>query len=639
MAGKTEIEQLDVVAWLKQHEDKDLLRFLTCGSVDDGKSTLIGRLLYNSKMIYEDQLASFEEDNQRHGHAGQDLDFALLVDGLAAEREQGITIDVAWRYFSTENRKFIIADTPGHEQYTRNMATGASACQLAIILVDARKGILDQTRRHSLICNLLGIKQLIIAVNKMDLKDWSQDVYEQIKADYLAFAAELENFEDLDIQFAPISALKGDNITESSTNMAWYKGLTLLGLLENATTTEDYNRAQFRFPVQYVNRPDIHFRGFAGTIANGEVSVGDEVLALPSGRSSKVARIVTMDGDLQTARYGQAVTLTLEDEIDISRGDMLAFADQAPSLAREVQADIVWMQDDPLKTGHLYRFRFATAEVQGVVKEINYKLNINSLTKLEGEVVGLNEIARITVELTTLVPLDTYRGCRETGSFIIVDRLTNATAGAAMVARIGRVHKTQQKASNIVWHNYGVNKQARAELKSQKPLVLWFTGLSGSGKSTVANVVEQRLFNRGKHTYLLDGDNVRHGLNKNLSFAAHDRVENIRRVAEVSKLMTDAGLVVLATFISPFRSDRHIARELFEENEFVEVYIDTPLEICEQRDPKGLYQKARKGEIADFTGISSPYEAPQQPEIHVKTAEKTPEECADVILTWLEKYL
>ncbi len=630
---------LDVVAWLKQHEDKDLLRFLTCGSVDDGKSTLIGRLLYNSKMIYEDQLASFEKDNQKHGHAGDSLDFALLVDGLAAEREQGITIDVAWRYFSTENRKFIIADTPGHEQYTRNMATGASACQLAIILVDARKAVLNQTRRHSLICNLLGIKQLIIAINKMDLKNWSEDVYEQIKSDYIAFASELENFEDLDIQFVPISALKGDNITEKSENMLWYQGKTLLGLLEAASTIEDYNPSQFRFPVQYVNRPDINFRGFAGTIANGEVCVGDEVLALPSGRSSKVTHIATMDGQINKARYGQAVTLTLADEIDISRGDMLAFADKAPSLAREVQADIVWMQDEALKIGHLYRFRFATAEVQGVIKKVNYQLNINNLEKIEAENITLNEIARVTIELTIPTPLDTYRGCRETGSFIIIDRLTNATAGAAMVARIGRVHKAQQKASNVVWHDYGVNKQARAELKNQKPLVLWFTGLSGSGKSTVANIVEQRLFNKGKHTYLLDGDNVRHGLNKNLSFAEHDRIENIRRVAEVSKLMADAGLVVLATFISPFRSDRHMARELFEKNEFIEVYIDTPLEICEKRDPKGLYQKARKGEIVDFTGISSPYEAPQQPEIHLKTADKSPEECADEILYWLENNL
>lgn len=631
--------ELDVVAWLKQHEDKDLLRFLTCGSVDDGKSTLIGRLLYNSKMIYEDQLATFEKDNKKHGHAGEELDFALLVDGLAAEREQGITIDVAWRYFSTDKRKFIIADTPGHEQYTRNMATGASSCQLAIILVDARKGVLDQTRRHSLICSMLGIKQLIIAINKMDLMDWSQEVFDKIKDDYLAFSKELDGYEDIDFQFVPISALKGDNITEKSDNMPWYQGDHLLGLLENANTIETSVTSQFRFPVQYVNRPNINFRGFAGTVAGGKVRVGDTLLALPSGRSSKVERIVTMDGDLPSAIAGQAVTITLADEIDISRGDMLAFSDHAPSLAREIYANVVWMQDNPLKVGQLYRFRFATSEVQGTVKEIKYRLNINNMEKVDADMLGLNEIARVVIDLASPVPLDTYRGNRETGSFIFIDRLTNATAGAGMVHRIGRAHAAQQKSQNVVWHDYQVNKNARAELKGQKPKVLWFTGLSGSGKSTIANIVEQRLFNRGRHTYLLDGDNVRHGLNKNLGFNEEDRIENIRRVAEVSKLMVDSGLIVLATFISPFRSDRHIARELFEKGEFIEVYIDTPLEVCESRDPKGLYQKARDGKIANFTGISSPYEAPHNPEIRIKTDGLSPEECADQVLIWLEKHI
>lgn len=627
--------QNDAIAWLKQHENKDLLRFLTCGSVDDGKSTLIGRLLYNSKMIYEDQLAVFEKDNKKHGHAGENLDFALLVDGLAAEREQGITIDVAWRYFSTDKRKFIIADTPGHEQYTRNMATGASSCQLSIILIDARKGVLEQTKRHSLICHLLGIKQFVIAINKMDLVDWSEDSFNKIKSSYMGFIKELEGHEDIDIQFIPISALGGDNITQISQASPWYQGNHLLGLLEEAKTIEDKISSQFRFPVQYVNRPDINFRGFAGTIAGGAISVGDEILALPSKRTSKVERIVTMDGDLTTAIAGQAVTLTLADEIDISRGDMLAFSQQAPSLAKEIHTDIVWMQDNPLRIGQLYRLRFATAEVQGMVKEIKYRLNINTLNQNDAESVSLNEIARVVIELTSYVPLDTYRGNRETGSFIFIDRLTNATAGAGMVYHIGRSQKITQKSENVVWHDYQITKKARAELKGQKPRVLWFTGLSGSGKSTIANLVEQHLFNRGRHTYLLDGDNVRHGLNKNLSFTEEDRIENIRRVAEVSKLMVDSGLIVLATFISPFRSDRHIARDLFEKGEFIEVYIDTPLEVCESRDPKGLYEKARAGKIANFTGISSPYEAPHQAEIHIKTEGLTAEECAKQVISWL----
>lgn len=624
-------QNIDVRAWLKNHENKDLLRFLTCGSVDDGKSTLIGRLLYNSKMIYEDQLEALEKDNQKHGHAGEELDFSLLVDGLAAEREQGITIDVAWRYFSTETRKFIIADTPGHEQYTRNMATGASNCQLAIILIDARKGVLTQTKRHSLICHLLGIKQLVIAVNKMDLMNYDQDVFNTIVKDYKDFIAQVKHHEDLDLQFVPISALNGDNITEKSSHMPWYTGKHLLGLLESASTIDVLQNAPFRFPVQLVNRPNIDFRGFAGTIKSGSIKCGNEILAMPSMQYSTIDRIITMDGDLQEAVAGQAITLTLKDEIDISRGDIITVPTSAPSLATEVTSNIVWMQNTPLQEGKLYRARFAAGEALATVKSINYSLDVNTMEKTKTQQAGLNSITQTVISFNKPVPLETYRGTKATGSFILIDRDTNATAGAAMVTKINR-EDVAKAASDIVWHDYQVDRNARSELKAQKPKVLWFTGLSGSGKSTIANIVEQRLFNMGKHTYLLDGDNVRHGLNKNLGFSGIDRIENIRRVAEVSKLMYDAGLIVLATFISPFRSDRHMARELFEQDDFIEVYIDTPLHICEQRDPKGLYKKARKGEIAHFTGISSPYEAPYHSEIQIKTEGLTAEECAEQIL-------
>ncbi len=632
----TEAQTIDVRAWLKNHENKDLLRFLTCGSVDDGKSTLIGRLLYNSKMIYEDQLATLEKDNKKHGHAGDSLDFSLLVDGLAAEREQGITIDVAWRYFSTDTRKFIIADTPGHEQYTRNMATGASNCQLAIILIDARKGVLTQTRRHSLICHLLGIKQLIIAINKMDLMNYDQNVFETIKKDYIQFTKQLEHHEDLDIKFVPISALNGDNITEKSDQMSWYEGDHLLGLLETAHTIDTLQDAPFRFPVQYVNRPDINFRGFSGNITSGKIHKGDTVLIMPSMKTSTIDRIVTMDGDLQKAVAGQAVTLTLTDEIDISRGDMITVNTASPSLTTEITANIVWMQDTPLQEGRLYRARFAAGEALATIKSIKYALDVNSMEKSTITQAGLNSIIQAQISFNQRIPLETYRGTKATGSFILIDRDTHATAGAAMVTKINR-EETPKLATDVVWHNYQIDCKARSELKAQKPKVLWFTGLSGSGKSTIANIVEQRLFNMGKHTYLLDGDNVRHGLNKNLSFSGQDRIENIRRVAEVSRLMYDAGLITLATFISPFRSDRHMARELFNKGDFIEIYIDTPLEICEQRDPKGLYKKARKGEITDFTGISSPYEAPYNSEIHIKTEGLTPEECAEQILKQLEQ--
>ncbi len=629
------LQDIDVRTWLKNHENKDLLRFLTCGSVDDGKSTLIGRLLYNSKMIYEDQLSALEKDNEKHGHAGDELDFSLLVDGLAAEREQGITIDVAWRYFSTDTRKFIIADTPGHEQYTRNMATGASGCQLAIILIDARKGVLTQTRRHSLICHLLGIKQLIIAVNKMDLMDYDQHTFDAIIRDYHNFIKQLKFHEDLDLQFVPISALKGDNITEKSPHMDWYKDDHLLGLLENASTIDVLQNAPFRFPVQYVNRPNIDFRGFAGTITSGRIHCGDEILAMPSMQYSTIDRIVTMDGELQEAAAGQAITITLKDEIDISRGDMITVPTAAPSLATEVTTNIVWMQKEPLKEGRLYRARFAAAEALATISKIHYVLDVNTMEKSEAQQAGLNSIVKATVCFNTRIPLETYRGTKSTGSFILIDRDSHSTAGAVMVTKINR-EELSKNSSDVVWHNYQIDRSARAELKAQKPKVLWFTGLSGSGKSTIANLVEQRLFNMGRHTYLLDGDNVRHGLNKNLGFSGIDRIENIRRVAEVSRLMYDAGLIVIATFISPFRSDRHMARELFDMGDFIEIYIDTPLHICEQRDPKGLYKKARKGEIAHFTGISSPYEAPYHSEIRIKTEGLTPEECAEQILKKLE---
>jgi len=627
MAHKSELIASDIQAYLKAHEHKSLLRFITCGSVDDGKSTLIGRLLYESKMIFEDQLTALEADSKKVGTQGGDLDFALLVDGLAAEREQGITIDVAYRFFSTDRRKFIVADTPGHEQYTRNMVTGASTADLAVILIDARRGVLTQTRRHSYIVSLLGIRHVVLAINKMDLMDYSQATYESIVAEYREFARQigLDNIVPI-----PLSALKGDNILEPSAHMPWYRGPTLMGHLETIEIDDDLQLQPFRLPVQWVNRPNQDFRGFAGTIASGTIRQGDTIRALPSGRQSRVARIVTHDGDLQQAVAGQSVTLTLTDEIDISRGDVIAAADAPASVADQFQASIIWMHDEPMLPGRPYLIKLGTRIVTGSITAPKYKVNVNTLEHLAAKQLELNEIGSCNLSLDRAVAFDPYTENREMGGFILIDKLTNDTVGA------GLLNFALRRAENIHWQALDVNSYARSSLKGQKACILWFTGLSGAGKSTVANLVEKRLHAMGRHTYTLDGDNVRHGLNKDLGFTDADRVENIRRVAEVSKLMVDAGLIVLVSFISPFRSERRMARDLVQSGEFFEVFVDTPMQEAERRDPKGLYKKARRGELKNFTGIDSPYEPPEHPEIHLRTTLYSPEQAAEQIMLKLQ---
>jgi bifunctional enzyme CysN/CysC len=626
MAHKSDLIASDIQAYLKSHEHKSLLRFITCGSVDDGKSTLIGRLLYESKMIFEDQLVALEADSKKVGTQGGDLDFALLVDGLAAEREQGITIDVAYRFFSTDRRKFIVADTPGHEQYTRNMVTGASTADVAVILIDARKGVLTQTRRHSYLVSLIGIRHVVLAINKMDLVEFSQAVFDQIVSEYRAFAAQI-GIEH--ITAIPLSALRGDNILEPSGRMAWYRGSTLMEYLETVEIENDLQQKAFRLPVQWVNRPNQDFRGFAGTIASGVVNTGDTLRVLPSGRTSRVARIVTHDGDLQQAVAGQAVTLTLTDEVDVSRGDVLTTATAPASVADQFQATIIWMHDEPMLPGRPYLIKLGTRTVTGSITTPKYKVNVNTMEHLAAKQLELNEIGVCNLSLDRPVAFDAYADNREMGGFILIDKLSNDTVGA------GLLNFALRRAENIHWQALDVNKHARASLKGQRACVLWFTGLSGSGKSTVANLVEKRLHAIGRHTYVLDGDNVRHGLNKDLGFTDADRVENIRRVAEVTRLMVDAGLIVLVSFISPFRSERRLARELMQSGEFLEVFVDTPIEEAEKRDPKGLYKKARRGELKNFTGIDSPYEAPENPEIHLRTALFSPEQAAEEILAKL----
>ncbi|CAG9186382.1 Bifunctional enzyme CysN/CysC [Cupriavidus pinatubonensis] len=619
----------DIGQYLRAQQHKGLLRFITCGSVDDGKSTLIGRLLYESKMLFEDQLAQLEADSKKMGTQGENLDFALLVDGLAAEREQGITIDVAYRFFATDKRKFIVADTPGHEQYTRNMVTGASTADLAILLVDARRGVQTQTRRHSYLVSTLGIRRVVVAINKLDMVDYSREVYDRIEAEYRDFARQIGLN---DIVCIPMSALHGDNITQPSANTPWYHGPTLMAHLESVPV--DRAPAQddsFRLPVQWVNRPNLDFRGFAGTISAGEIRCGDRVRALPSGRESRVASIVGADGECGQAMRGQAVTLTLADEIDVSRGDVLACAEDPAEVADQFEATLVWMNEDAMLPGRPYLLKLGTRTVGVTVAQPKYKVNVNTLEHLAARTLELNEIGVCNLHLDQPVAFTPYTRNRDLGGFIMIDRLTNNTVGAGML------HFALRRAQNVHWQAIDVDRRAHAALKHQAPRIVWFTGLSGAGKSTIANLVEKRLHALGHHTYLLDGDNVRHGLNKDLGFSEADRVENIRRVAEVARLMLDAGLLVLVSFISPFRSEREMARALAGDGEFAEVFIDTPLDVAELRDPKGLYRKARRGELKNFTGIDSPYEPPERPEIRIDTTADTAEQAAERIVAWLQE--
>ncbi|HEV8017892.1 MAG TPA: sulfate adenylyltransferase subunit CysN [Steroidobacteraceae bacterium] len=626
MAHQSGLIAADIGAYLQAHERKSLLRFITCGSVDDGKSTLIGRLLYESKMIFDDQLAQLATDSKKVGTRGGELDFALLVDGLAAEREQGITIDVAYRFFSTERRKFIVADTPGHEQYTRNMVTGASTADLAVILVDARKGVLTQTRRHSFLVHLLGITRVVLAVNKMDLVGYSRAAFEAIVADYRAFAARIGLS---DITPIPLSAVHGDNIITRGGNMPWYSGATLMEHLETVEVEGTLADLPFRLPVQWVNRPNADFRGFAGLIASGSVRRGDRLRVLPSGRESQVARIVSAGGDLDAAVAGQSITVTLDSEVDVSRGDVLAAGDAPLQVADQFEATVVWMHEEPMLQGRTYLMKAGTRTVSATVAPLKHQINVNTLEHVPAERLELNDIGVCELELDRVIPFEPYRENRALGAFILIDRLTNNTVGA------GLINFALRRSQNVHWQAVDVDKQLRARQKGQKACVLWLTGLSGAGKSTIANCVERKLAAAGRHTYLLDGDNVRHGLNKDLGFTAQDRVENIRRVAEVSRLMVDAGLIVLVSFISPFRSERRMARELFAPGEFLEVFVDTPLAEAERRDVKGLYRKARRGELKNFTGIDSPYERPEAPEIRIDTTALDAESAADRIIAYL----
>ena len=637
----------DIDAYLDQHQHKTMLRFITCGSVDDGKSTLIGRLLYDSKMIFEDQLEALTEDSKKVGTQGQEIDFALLVDGLAAEREQGITIDIAYRFFNTEKRKFIVADCPGHEQYTRNMVTGASTADLACILIDARKGVLVQTRRHSYLCHLIGIRNLVLAVNKMDLVDYSQEVYDKIVADYAEFAKSIgiESFTAM-----PISGFKGDNITGPSENTPWYTGPNLVEHLETVEVNSARDASKpFRMPVQWVNRPNLYFRGFSGLIASGSVKVGDAVRVLPSGKTSTVAKIAAMGGstelpsakDLTTEQYlelitgqdeavaGESVTICFTDEVDCSRGDVIALADSPPQAADQFETTMVWMADEPLHVGRAYWLKLGTQMVSATVHEPKYTVNVNTMDHMAAKTLELNAIGVAEIVTDKAIVFDPYIENRTLGGFILIDKMTNSTVAAGMI------NFSLRRAQNVHWQALDISRGAHASLKNQKPAVLWFTGLSGSGKSTIANLVEKKLHRMNRHTFLLDGDNVRHGLNKDLGFTEADRIENIRRVGEVAKLMTDAGLIVITAFISPFKADRDMVRAMLPEGEFIEVFIDTPLEVAESRDVKGLYKKARSGELKNFTGIDSPYEAPAAPEIRVDTTAMTAEDAANLIVDTL----
>jgi bifunctional enzyme CysN/CysC len=622
-----ELISTDIDAYLVKHQHKSLLRFITCGSVDDGKSTLIGRLLYDSKMIFEDQLAALEADSKKVGTQGQNIDFALLVDGLAAEREQGITIDVAYRFFATEKRKFIVADTPGHEQYTRNMVTGASTADLAVILIDARKGVLTQTRRHSYLAHLIGIRNLVVAVNKMDLIGYDHDKYDAIIAEYRQFATSIgiKNFTPM-----PISGFMGDNITTKSENTPWYTGLPLIQHLETVELDVTADQAKkFRLPAQWVNRPNLDFRGFSGLVSSGTVKPGDAVRVLPSGKTSTVSRIVTFDGDLPKAVAGQSVTLCFADEIDCSRGDVITLSDEPVQVADQFEVNLVWMSDEALTPGRSYWLKIGTQTVSASIHAPKYLVNVNTLEHMAAKTLELNSIGVTNIITDRAIPFEAYNENRALGGFIVIDKMTNATVGAGMI------NFALRRSQNVHWQALDVSRETHANLKNQKPAVLWFTGLSGAGKSTIANLVEKKLVRMNRHTFLLDGDNVRHGLNKDLGFTQADRVENIRRIGEVAKLMTDAGLIVVTAFISPFRSEREMVRQMMQPGEFIEIFIDTKLEEAEKRDVKGLYKKARSGELKNFTGIDSPYEAPVDPEIHVDTSKLTAEEAADLIIAKL----
>jgi bifunctional enzyme CysN/CysC len=629
MAHVSDLIATDIREYLQQHEHKSLLRFITCGSVDDGKSTLIGRLLYDSKMLFEDQLAAIESDSRKWGTQGGEIDFALLVDGLSAEREQGITIDVAYRFFSTDRRKFIVADTPGHEQYTRNMITGASTADVAVILIDARKGVLTQTRRHSYLVSLIGIRRVVLAINKMDLVDYDQAVFDRINADYRAFA---ERIGLTEITTIPLSALKGDNMTGPSAAMPWFDGPSLMGFLETVELDDlRLQREPLRLPVQWVNRPNLDFRGFCGMLASGSLKPGQRVRVQPSGRESTVARIVSSAGDREQAVAGESVTITLADEVDISRGDVISAADAPAEVADQFECTLVWMADEPMLPGRPYLLKTGTRTVGVTVTEPKYKVNVNTLEHLAAKQLELNEIGVCNIALDRPVAFDAYTDNHTTGGFIVIDRLSNSTVGAGML------HFALRRSHNIHLQHLDVDQAARSALKGQQPAVLWFTGLSGAGKSTIANLVEKKLLALGRHSYLLDGDNVRHGLNRDLGFTNADRVENIRRVGEVARLMVDAGLIVLTAFISPFRAERDMARALLGDGQFIEVHVDTPIEVAESRDVKGLYQKARRGELKNFTGIDSPYEAPETPELRVDTSSMSADEAAEQVIACLRQ--
>ena len=617
----------DIDAYLDQHQHKTMLRFITCGSVDDGKSTLIGRLLYDSKMIFEDQLAALESDSKKVGTQGQEIDFALLVDGLAAEREQGITIDVAYRFFNTEKRKFIVADCPGHEQYTRNMVTGASTADLAVILIDARKGVLVQTRRHSYLCHLIGIRNIVLAVNKMDLVSYDQATFDAIVKDYTEFARSIgiESFTAM-----PISGFKGDNITTKSANTPWYAGPTLVEHLETVEVLSSVDADKpFRMPVQWVNRPDLDFRGFSGLIATGSVKPGDAIRVLPSGKTSTITRIVTLGADLPQAVAGQSVTLCLADEVDCSRGDVIAVTDNPPQVADQFETTLVWLADEEMLPGRPYWLKIGTQMVTVSIQQPKYQVNVNTMERLAAKTLELNAIGVANLSTDKPIVFEPYDKSRTLGGFILIDKINNATVAAGML------HFSLRRSDNVHWQATDVTREFHANLKNQKPVVLWLTGLSGAGKSTIANLVEKKLARMNRHTFLLDGDNVRHGLNKDLGFTDADRVENIRRVGEVAKLMTDAGLIVLTAFISPFRSERDMVRKMMQPGEFIEVFIDTPLDEAEKRDVKGLYKKARAGDLKNFTGIDSPYEPPEDPEIRIDTTGMTADEAADLIVARL----